>query len=266
MAVRRLRRRVPVHARESRAAIVSSWRPGRPRWAAARRHGIHSTLRRDWVYEIRGRCPCRRLAEIRRAPRVAWRPGVAGPFFVVEGPSPEVAVREARAFVPQGVTCPAAVSVLLPVRDAAATLPGLPGLAAAADARDLEVVAVDDGSRDGSAAARAARPRTTRACGSSRAGARARGGAQPGGARRPRRARWRAWTPTTWPTRSGSRVQARGLDADPALDMLGSPGRASSAGVAQAGMRAYVEWSTAARPTRPSAAICSWNRRSCTPA
>jgi len=65
-------------------------------------HGIHSTLRRDeWVYEIRR--PVRHLAswqaEIRRAPRAEWRPGVAGPFFVVEGPSPEVAVREARAFV-----------------------------------------------------------------------------------------------------------------------------------------------------------------------
>jgi CheY-like chemotaxis protein len=65
-------------------------------------HGIHSTLRRDeWVYEIRR--PVRHNAswhaEIRRAPRGEWRPGVAGPFFVVEGPSPEVAVREARAFV-----------------------------------------------------------------------------------------------------------------------------------------------------------------------
>jgi CheY-like chemotaxis protein len=65
-------------------------------------HGIHSTLRRDdWVYEIRR--PVRHQsswqAEIRRAPRAHWRPGVAGPFFVVEGPSPEVAVREARAFV-----------------------------------------------------------------------------------------------------------------------------------------------------------------------
>jgi len=65
-------------------------------------HGIHSTLRRDdWVYEIRR--PVRHQsswqAEIRRAPRGAWRPGAAGPFFVVEGSSPESAVREARDFV-----------------------------------------------------------------------------------------------------------------------------------------------------------------------
>ena len=69
-------------------------------------HGIHSTRRRDeWVYEIRR--PVRRLsawqAEIRRAPRGEWRPGVAGPFFVVEATSPESAVREARAFVSKQV-------------------------------------------------------------------------------------------------------------------------------------------------------------------
>jgi CheY-like chemotaxis protein len=63
---------------------------------------ILSTLRReDWVYEIH--TPVRRdgawLAEIRRAPRLDWRPGAAGPFYVVEGSSPETAVREARAFL-----------------------------------------------------------------------------------------------------------------------------------------------------------------------
>jgi CheY-like chemotaxis protein len=91
---------------ESRAALALmlsglglSSLPGRDPDAS---HGIHSTLRReDWVYEIRR--PVRHQAswqaEIRRAPRGEWRPGVAGPFFVVEGPSPESAVREARAFV-----------------------------------------------------------------------------------------------------------------------------------------------------------------------
>ena len=92
---------------ESRAAlvlVVSGVGPSpHPESADADRGlGIHSTLRRDdWVYEIRR--PVRHQsswqAEIRRAPRAHWRPGVAGPFFVVEGPSPEVAVREARAFV-----------------------------------------------------------------------------------------------------------------------------------------------------------------------
>jgi CheY-like chemotaxis protein len=65
-------------------------------------HGIHSTVRRAaWVYEIRE--PVRRddtwQAEIRRAPREAWRPGEAGPFYVVEGASPEKALREAREFL-----------------------------------------------------------------------------------------------------------------------------------------------------------------------
>jgi CheY-like chemotaxis protein len=91
---------------ESRAAlvlVVSGLGPSSvPDAEPDASHGIHSTLRRDdWVYEIRR--PVRRQAtwqaEIRRAPRGEWRPGVAGPFFVVEGPSPEGAVREARAFV-----------------------------------------------------------------------------------------------------------------------------------------------------------------------
>lgn len=65
-------------------------------------HGIHSTVRREaWVYEILE--PVRRdetwHAEIRRAPREAWRPGEAGPFYVVEGASPEKALREARDFL-----------------------------------------------------------------------------------------------------------------------------------------------------------------------
>jgi CheY-like chemotaxis protein len=65
-------------------------------------HGIHSTVRREaWVYEILE--PVRHdetwHAEIRRAPREAWRPGEAGPFYVVEGPSREKALREAREFL-----------------------------------------------------------------------------------------------------------------------------------------------------------------------
>ena len=66
------------------------------------RHGIHCTLRReDWIYEIRE--PVQRAVgwhvEIRRAPRYAWRPGVAGPFFVVEGATGDKALRQARDFV-----------------------------------------------------------------------------------------------------------------------------------------------------------------------
>jgi hypothetical protein len=57
--------------------------------------------RDDWVYEILE--PVARdtgwQAEIRRATRVGWRPGVAGPFFVVEAGSPEGALRAARDFL-----------------------------------------------------------------------------------------------------------------------------------------------------------------------
>ncbi|HET8644453.1 MAG TPA: PilZ domain-containing protein, partial [Vicinamibacteria bacterium] len=65
-------------------------------------HGIHSTLRReDWIYEILE--PVRYdsvwHAEIRRAPREQWRPGVGGPFYVVEGNSREGVLQEARDFL-----------------------------------------------------------------------------------------------------------------------------------------------------------------------
>jgi CheY-like chemotaxis protein len=64
--------------------------------------GIHSTLRKDaWVYEIRN--PVRDAygwqVEIRRAPRERYRPSAAGPFYVVQGRSPEAALEEARAFI-----------------------------------------------------------------------------------------------------------------------------------------------------------------------
>jgi CheY-like chemotaxis protein len=66
------------------------------------KHGIHSTVcREEWVYEIREPVQGEQgwEAEIRRAPRDNWRPGGAGPFFVVAAASPEVALREAREFV-----------------------------------------------------------------------------------------------------------------------------------------------------------------------
>jgi CheY-like chemotaxis protein len=94
---------MPPESREALVLVVSGVAPSAfPAVERDTSHGIHSTLRRDeWVYEIRR--PIRRQAawqaEIRRAPREEWRPGTAGPFFVVEGPSPEGAVREARAFV-----------------------------------------------------------------------------------------------------------------------------------------------------------------------
>lgn len=65
-------------------------------------HGIHSTFcLEDWVYEIHEPVQGDQgwEAEIRRAPRESWRPGGAGPFFVVAAASPEIALREARQFV-----------------------------------------------------------------------------------------------------------------------------------------------------------------------
>jgi CheY-like chemotaxis protein len=64
--------------------------------------GIHATVRsRGWIYEIVEPVEYEAgwLVEIRRGPRDGWRPGVAGPFHVVEGPSPEVALLAAREFV-----------------------------------------------------------------------------------------------------------------------------------------------------------------------
>ena len=65
-------------------------------------HGIHSTVSsQDWVYEIRDPVEGEQgwEAEIRRAPRESWRPGRAGPYFVVAAASPAIALREAREFV-----------------------------------------------------------------------------------------------------------------------------------------------------------------------
>jgi len=64
--------------------------------------GVLTTVRRGtWIYEIVQPSPYEGgfLAEIRRGPREGWRPGVAGPYYVVEAASVEAAVRAARAFV-----------------------------------------------------------------------------------------------------------------------------------------------------------------------
>lgn len=63
---------------------------------------LHGTIRHgDWVYEI-GR-PSRTVSsfvvEVRRAPKAEWRAGSAGPFYVLEGASPEAALAAAVAFV-----------------------------------------------------------------------------------------------------------------------------------------------------------------------
>jgi CheY-like chemotaxis protein len=68
-------------------------------------HGIHSTLRLDdWIYEILE--PVRFGAgwqtEIRRGPRVLWRPGASATFYVVDGASRDGVIERARAFVLAG--------------------------------------------------------------------------------------------------------------------------------------------------------------------
>jgi CheY-like chemotaxis protein len=90
---------------ESLDAIVSLVTEGPPpsHLAALRRAAaIHSTVRRaSWVYEIHEPTAYEAgwMVEIRRAPREEWRPGAGGPFYVVEGSSPENALRQARDFL-----------------------------------------------------------------------------------------------------------------------------------------------------------------------
>ncbi|MBN2369030.1 MAG: PilZ domain-containing protein [Vicinamibacteria bacterium] len=65
-------------------------------------NGIHSTLRRNrWIYEVREPAPSVDgwQVEIRRSPRDLWRPGQAGPYFVVSAATPMEALLEARRFL-----------------------------------------------------------------------------------------------------------------------------------------------------------------------
>jgi len=92
---------MPPESQEVLGALVGRRLPLFP-YSRDLSHGIHSTVRRDdWVYEILDPVPRDTgwQAEIRRATRVGWRPGVAGPFFVVEAGSPEGALRAARDFL-----------------------------------------------------------------------------------------------------------------------------------------------------------------------
>ncbi|HEY6555090.1 MAG TPA: PilZ domain-containing protein [Vicinamibacteria bacterium] len=63
---------------------------------------IVATVRHSaWIYEIVEPTPYATgfLVEIRRGAREGWRPGAAGPYFVVEGVSAEAAMKSAREFV-----------------------------------------------------------------------------------------------------------------------------------------------------------------------
>jgi CheY-like chemotaxis protein len=92
---------VPPDTQEALSLLVTEKAEGA---VAAREltHGIHSTLRReDWIYEILEpvRYDAVWHAEIRRAPREQWRPGIGGPFYVVEGNTREGVLEEAREFL-----------------------------------------------------------------------------------------------------------------------------------------------------------------------
>jgi glycosyltransferase involved in cell wall biosynthesis len=132
------------------------------------------------------------------------------------------------------------VSVLLPVRDARATLPACLLSLSAQTLADHEVVAVDDGSQDGSgalldeAARRDARVRVLRP---PQRGLVAALNAAAGEARAPLLARLDA-DDVAHPQRLA--LQAERLDGDPATDVLGC--RVRLVGEAGPGMRSYVEW------------------------
>jgi hypothetical protein len=86
----------------SLSAIEKIVRVSEQRLGGRREGAIHSTLTRgSWVYEILQPAPSPDgwQVEIRRAPREAWRPGAAGPFFVVAGASPTQALVRARDFL-----------------------------------------------------------------------------------------------------------------------------------------------------------------------
>ena len=93
---------VPPDTQEALSLMVADRAQRAPAPPGELSHGIHSTLRRDdWIYEILE--PVRYdsvwHAEIRRAPREQWRPGLGGPFYVVDGNSREGVLQEARDFL-----------------------------------------------------------------------------------------------------------------------------------------------------------------------
>lgn len=93
---------VPLDSQEALSMLVSGRLPLPPPPTADSSLGIHSTIRREeWVYEILEPVQHETTwqAEIRRAPRHSWRPGLTGPFYVVEGRSRESVLREAKAFL-----------------------------------------------------------------------------------------------------------------------------------------------------------------------
>jgi CheY-like chemotaxis protein len=93
---------VPPDSLTALASLVGTRTPPIVTRVVAPRPLIRATIRLGpWIYEIVEPAPYESgfLVEIRRAPREGWRPGLSGPFYVVEGPSEEAALRAAREFV-----------------------------------------------------------------------------------------------------------------------------------------------------------------------
>ena len=93
---------VPPDSRRAIENLVARDAPGQPAAGPREDVNIRSTLRTsEWIYEVLE--PVKGDAgwqvEIRRAARDRWRPGTAGPFYVVEGTSPEQALAQVRDFL-----------------------------------------------------------------------------------------------------------------------------------------------------------------------
>jgi CheY-like chemotaxis protein len=92
---------VPEESKDAIGQLVDRAAPP-ARAATSEGRSVLATVRRgSWIYEIVQPAPYEGgfLAEIRRGPREGWRPGVAGPYYVVEAASADAAVRAARSFV-----------------------------------------------------------------------------------------------------------------------------------------------------------------------
>ena len=93
---------VPPESLDAIVDLVTREAAPQPPAAVEENHQIRVTVRREqWIYEILEPLPWGAAwqAEIRRAAREYWRPGSGGPFYVVEGASPEDALAVARDFV-----------------------------------------------------------------------------------------------------------------------------------------------------------------------
>ena len=242
LALPRLRGGVPVVPDESRWPSAGWWTARRhpPRRRGARAGACSAPSGAGaWIYEIVQPVAYEGgfLAEIRRGPREGWRPGI-GRALLRRGsglrrrprsapPGPSSTARSERA-LPR-------VSVLLPVKDAAATL-AVPALPAEPDpprprggggGRRLERRI---GRHPGSG--RSGRPPASGSCPRPPRGPRGRPERRPRAGLAP--PFWRAWTRTTSPTPSGSASRPRPWTQDPSTAHPGHPGPVLGGGATRA--------------------------------